>query len=293
MRSDSIELTLDDRDGSLATPTPGSKFKIWLGYKEEAALTYRGQFVYDETVFDLIPRTLIIRARATNFRKQFKAPKTRDFHEVTLGDIIKTIAVDNNYLPAVHADFTNLPVAHLDQLNESDLNLIHRLRVEYSATFKIAGQYLVFMPTGGKKSVNTQASLPSITLQPGDVSPGSSVTRNDRAKWGAVVVKYYDLKQAKMLSVKAGNAEPVLILPKPRATQAEAEEVARARYKKFQRESASFNFNLPGNSALAAESVIVTKGWRNGVDGEWSCLSVDHVLDEKGYRCNGQAELIV
>lgn len=292
LSSDTLELVLDDRDGLLAAPEPGSKFEAWLGYKEETALTYRGLFIYDETEFGLSPRTMTIRARATDFRGRFKAPKTRAWHGVNLGDIVKTIADNNGYKPAVHADLAALPVDHLDQLNESDLNLINRLRVEYSATFKIAGQYLVFMPTGGKTSANTQASLPRVIVRPGDVLPGSSVIRNDRANWGAVVVKYYDRDQAQMLTVQAGAGEPVLILPTPRPTQAEADAVAKARYQRQQRRQGSFDFTLPGNPALAAESVIVTEEWREGINAEWTCLSVEHTLDENGYLCRGQAELI-
>jgi len=288
--SDSMSLVLDDRDGLLETPITGTKFEVWMGYKNKK-LSYRGKFVYDFVDFGLVPRTMTIKAHATNFKDEIKAPRSRSWDEVTLGDIVNTIAADHNYEAFIHPDLESESIVHIDQTSESDLHLLTRLKKDYGATFKIAGGYLLFMPRAGKVSAKTQAALPVITLRPGDISTGG-VTRNDRSKYGAVMVKYYDFKEAKTLNVLAGEGTPVYEVKGTKATKAEAEAAAKAKYKRLQRTSGDLNFTLPGRGDLVAESSVLMKEWRDGVDGEWSTLDVSHVIDDKGYRCTVDAESV-
>ena len=289
-RSDTMELVLDDRDGKLAIPTAGSTFEVWQGYKEDNKLTYRGKFVYDETEYGLSPCTLIIRAKATNFRDQFKAQKSRSWDAVTLGDIVSTIASDHGYATAIHADLAGEVIEHIDQTAESDLHFLTRLKRDYDAAFKIAGGNLVFMPRAGGKSANTQKTLPRVTIKPGDIN-GGSVVRNDRSKYGAVEVKYYDRDEAVTKKVKAGDGVPVYEMKGTKATEAEALAAAKSRYKRLSREQGSLNLTLDGRGDLASEAIVILEEFRDGVNGEWVILTAKHGLNNKSYTCQITGEL--
>ena len=289
LHSDHLEIVLDDRDGKVATPTPGTVFKVWMGYKEDKKLAYRGKFVYDETRFSVAPNTVTISANATNFRGEMKAPRSRSWDQVTLGDIVQTIGSDHDYQTFVHPDLAAEVITHIDQTTESDLHFLTRLKKTYDAVFKIADGRLLFIPKGGGKSANTQATLPKVTLKPGDVTT-CRVNINDRSRYGAVEVKYHDRAQAKELKAKAGNGVPVYQMKYPKATQAEAEAEAKSKYKQLIRDTRSLNTSLPGRGDLYAEAVIEMKEWRDGMNGEWLIVSANHDLDANGYRCTVQAE---
>lgn len=288
LQSDSLELVLDDREGELATPEPGTQFEIALGYEEDKSLQHIGLFIYDETEFDLTGGTMTIRARADDFRSSYKSPRNRSFHNIKLGDILATIAKENGYDVHVESKLASIMVEHLDQLGESDMNLVTRLGKKYGAVSKVTNNELNFIQSG---DVEDKANTTNIIIKPEDVS-SCRVTRVDRTRWGSVIAKYYDTKQANPIPVKYGSGQPEMNLPLFRANRKEAEEAAKSIFNNQQRARGSLNLSLAGRSSLKANQIIDMQGWRDGVEGKWLITQVRHTLDDSGYRCDIDAEVI-
>jgi len=293
--SDYVEILLDDRDAKLALPTSGMWLEVRLGYGPKEKLASMGRFIHDDHDIELNPRRLAIRAKAADFtaNSTLKSPKTRSFDEIGLCDLVNQIASEHEYAGACAPDFAGITIAHIDQTAESDLNLLRRLARQHGATFKAAGQHLLFLPTGKGKSAATQRTLPSVTIQPGDITRGR-VNRKDRTKYRSVTAKYRDIDQAKTVTVRVGEGEPTFEIRDPRPNRDQALADAESRYKTLQRKSGSLSITLPGNPILMAEGRIIMKGWRDGVDGNWSITRVTHVISGNGgYRCDVTAEPVV
>ncbi|MDH5179766.1 MAG: contractile injection system protein, VgrG/Pvc8 family [Gammaproteobacteria bacterium] len=288
LQSDSMELVMDDRDAQIATPVPGTQFEVALGYEGDQSLQHVGLFTYDETEFDLAAGTMTIRARADDFRSSYKSPRSRSFHNVRLGDILVTIARDNEYTVQVDPALGNKLVEHLDQLGESDMNLVTRLSKKYGAVLKVTNNELTFSKSGDDKDKQDTVTT---TITPVDVS-ACRVTRIDRTHWGSVIAKYYDTRQAAPQLVKYGDGAPELTLPMFRANKSEADAAAKSTFKEQERARATLNISLPGRSNLQANQILDMQGWRDGVNGKWLITRVQHTLDNSGYHCDVDAEVI-
>lgn len=292
--SDYVEIMLDDREGKLALPSSGMWLDVSIGYADKPP-TSMGRFIHDDHDIELNPRRLAIRAKAADFtaNSALKAPKTRSFDDIGLCDLVNQIASEHDYTGACAPDFADITIAHIDQTAESDLNLLRRIARQHGATFKAAGQHLLFLPTGKGKSAATQRTLPSVTIRPGDITRGR-VNRKDRTKYRSVTAKYRDIDQGKTITVRVGEGDPTFEIRDPRPNRDQALADAESRYKTLQRKSGSLSLTLPGNPILMAEGRVVMKGWRDGVDGDWSITRVTHVISGNGgYRCDVTAEPVV
>ncbi len=288
MTSDSLELTLDDRGGTLELPRTGANLRVYLGY-EQSGLSDMGAYTVDELDLQGPPLTMSIRARAADFRQAFKAPKTRTWHDTTLGEIVETVARENGYQPRISVALARIRIAHVDQTDESDIHLVTRLARQYDATAKPTGGALVFVEKGSLVTPTGKA-MPKIRLSARDLKNWRA-TLPERGKYPAVKAQYHDRDQAKRVSVTSGSGEPVFTLKRTYPDAAQAEHAAAAKLAAFDRGLATLSLTLPGRPELAAESALVLSGVRSGVDGTWAMTRVEHRLDASGYVCDVEAEV--
>ena len=88
---------------------------------------------------ELVPRRLVIRATAAELpsRSSLKAPRCRAWDEVTLGSLVATVASEHGYEARVDPSLADSPIAHVDQVAESDLHLLRRVAGQhYDATVR-------------------------------------------------------------------------------------------------------------------------------------------------------------
>jgi len=64
-KSDTVQITLDNRDNRIALPEVGAVLEIYLGFLE-TGLVYMGRYVVDDLSGDLFPATLTISAKAAD-----------------------------------------------------------------------------------------------------------------------------------------------------------------------------------------------------------------------------------
>lgn len=288
MESDSLELTLDDRGGVIAVPRRGAKLRVSLGY-DKSGLADMGSYVVDEVEISRPPEQMRIRGKAADMIESIKAPRTKEWRDTTIEEIVEEIADRHDLRAKVAEELGEMERPYVAQTDESDLHFLTRLGKELDAVVKVAGGTLVFAPYGQAAQTVGGGSLPTVSIAPGD-EIDVRVTIAERGKYGSVVARWHEQKKAEQHEEKAGDGDPVLQLPGMYPNKEQAEQAAEARLKAASRGKSQLSMSMPGNVQLAAEARISLTGFREGIDGAWTVTSVTHTLDSSGYRSSLQAE---
>ncbi len=298
LESDSLEITLDDRDNAIAIPLNGCELKVSIGYWE-TGLVYKGLYIFDgDFAVDGPPDTMILRATAAHtgntktikgFNASLKAKKTQSWHGMTLRQIVNTIAVQAGYEPRVNEDLGKELIQHVDQTDESDLHFLTRLAKDRKAVAKPAGGFLVFVPKGKAYSV-TGKQLSTIALRKEDLSSWS-LDRNERGKHPAVEAYWMDLATGERMTETAGSGEPVKKLRGNYPTPAEAKQAAMAELRRIELGKATPRFSFAGWPEIAAEGLVEVEGLREPLNGKWSITKATHRFSDSGYTTSIECEL--
>ena len=282
--SDTLELTVsDDIDHMIGVPGEARELRVFLGYV--GRLTPMGIYYRADVDIELVPRRMVVRATAADLRSRssLKAPRCRAWDEVTLGSLVADVAGEHGYEARVDPSLADSPIAHVDQVAESDLHLLRRVAGQhYDATVKAVAGYLVVVRRGSARSAGTGVPLPvtTVTAPPTGTSPSITgrVTVRGRARYGSVQASYYNAETAAVEHVRAGNQEPAYVIrdPRPDAPQATAD--AEAKLLELHRRTGTLEMTVPGDPALVAESPLQMTGWGNTVDGPWIVNRASHVV---------------
>lgn len=287
IQSDTVEILLDDRDGRIEWPAHGVELEVFLG-DGRSGLSRMGLYVVDEVEHSGPPASLTIRGKAADMRAAIKAPRTRSWHDLSLGDLVATIATEHGLSPRVAESLAGIHVTHLDQTEESDLHLLTRLAREHGAVAKPVAGFLVFVPRGEAKAA-TGRDLPTIPITATDVSR-HRMTQAERGKYQAVRAWWHDPNGADRVPVLVGDGKPVYTLRHPYPDAEAATRAATAKLESLRRGNATRSLTLIGNPALQAEGKIRLTGLRDPVDGKWLLQRVEHQFDGRGFVTRIEAE---
>lgn len=126
----------------LEIPPRGAVVELWLGWSD-TGLVHKGSFTVDETEHSGTPDMLSIRARSADLRNGLKTKRERSWNTTTLGQILSDIASANDLKTNIAAAVAERAVAHLDQANESDANMLTRLGEIHDAVITVKAGCLV------------------------------------------------------------------------------------------------------------------------------------------------------
>lgn len=287
IKADTLEIELDDRDGLIELPTPGAPMLVFLGYRE-TGLIPMGLFTSDEATVMSPPATLTIRAKAADLGGGIKDQKTRSWDGMTIGDIVATIAGEHGLTPKVAERFAAIMIDHIDQTGESDIGFLDRLGRDHDALVSVKGGALLFMGKGQGRTVSGLPIPPRPVFE--DDTTGWTLTLTTREAYRSVVALWQDRDAARRQEVTAGEGSPVLRLRHIHQSEAEAMAVAAAKLDEITRSSDTFEATFPGDPLIAAETRILTLGFRAGVNGLWSIKTATHILDSSGFTTSISAE---
>jgi len=202
--ADQVDIEIDDADGLVDLPSRGANARVWIGW-QATGLVYKGSYIVDEIEHAGAPDTLTVRARSADLRTGLTTQRERSWHAVTVGDIVNTIADENGLTPAIDPALTAQPIAHLDQTNESAVNLLTRLAGQFDAIATVKDGRLLFMRAAGGRTVSGKP-LSRVTIKRAD---GDRHRFNiaDRQSYNGVRATYQDIKAATKGEVVWGNAE--------------------------------------------------------------------------------------
>lgn len=293
-KSDEITFTVVSPDMQL--PSKGVKLAIALGFG--GTLLDKGTFVVDARSSSGgggKGRMLQIVARAvskTNERghSTLQSQKLRSFDDgITLGELVSTVAAEHGLTPAVDSTLANIPLGHVDQLSESDMNLLTRLAERYGGVSKVTHDHWVITPRGSTTNINGKP-LPVRTITPDMCSDWHYHDNSDHpdcsSKGSGTYVVYYrdtaDGGSVKHFTV--GSGQPVVQLSVPFPSLAEAQKVGAGGATHAQKKLRGVSLTLPATPDLmgmTAEGQITLTGFGKVEDGSWKISMV-------GFRLNGQ-----
>lgn len=294
--SDTLDIALADDDplNPIQMPEKGAELELFLGYD---IITQRmGLFVVDEVELSGWPGQMNIRARAAIFsgskngKIAMQTQKSRSWTAGTkFGDMIKLIAKEHSLEYAITDSLAKIQLPHIDQTDESDLNLMLRVAKKYDAVIKPFGGNKFAVTKRGEFKTATGGDLPTITLLAADCA-AYRLTSQKRENAGTVVSQYQLTKKGSRFEVKVGEGEPVKRIGKAYPTKEQALDAAKAELARRSRNQVTVAVSLPGDPSIAAECKLVLVGFREGIDGEWLITRADHRLDPNtGYACDVEA----
>lgn len=276
--ADELELKIHDHDGRVEMPKRGETIKVSIGF-HDSGLIEKGTFKVDEVEHSGSPDIITIRARSADLTHQLRNRRERSWHDVTLGAILENIAGEHSLKPSIDKDLGTRRIDHLDQTNESDVNLLQRLAKRFDAVATVKNGALIFQPIG-KGETAGGLKLPTAVIEraSGDQHRYSLVDRD--SEYSGVTASYHDKKTGKKKDVTAGEKGNAKKIRKTFATEQEAKENADAEQRRVKRAGANFSYTMAiGRPDLYPEMKITVKGFKKEIDSEkWIIARATHTI---------------
>ncbi len=289
--ADAFELVLDDRPPGIALPPKGATLEVEMGFLGDGA-ALMGSYVVSEVEQNGPPATLTVRAQAANLLAELKAPRTRSWSFVTIGDVVGTIAGRHDLEPRVDPALRDITLTHIDQVDESDLNLLLRLaRYQLDVVAKVANGRLVFLR---RQMLADQAAAAAVRIARTEALD-YNVLQADRSQYVAVVARWREFDAGELQEVRAGAPDggPVDVLTETFPDAASASNAAETRLRALQRGTRTGRLMLsPGRPELAADVPVRLDGWGAGVDAVWVANRVRQQISGDGYRTGLDIEAV-
>lgn len=290
VESDTVELTVADHlpGARLEIPPRGAEIDVSLGYG--FSVKRMGLYVADSVEVSGPPDNMRIRGTAAphgstkSGQKPINDQKSRSWDEgTTIGDLVRKVASEHGLRAVVSGSLASLPLPHIDQVDESDINLLTRIARDFDAIAKPGGGAMIFAKRG-------EIQMPRVSLTPQDVTSWRMAVKL-KPPAEKVVATYRDQPLADDIEAVAGAGDLVRRLRQRFPTLESAKAAADAEYSRSKRAGNQLSLTLPGNPDLVAEGRVSLSGFRPGVNGTWLVSKVQHQIDKSGgYRCSVTAE---
>lgn len=290
--ADELSLSLSDHDGLLELPRRGVILTCKLGFTD-TGLVDMGRFVVDEAEFAGTPDIITIKARSADFRSSIKSGNRQSYHRQTLGQIGQTIASRNSLKLIITSDLSSIALEHIDQTDESDLNLLTRLARANGAELAIKQGSLLIFKAGQARSASGQP-LPPVTLSRSDGDQFRYSEADRDSDYTGVSAYYQDTGKATRQRVTAGSPEvrgggndpntKTRVLKQTFASQAEAQRAAEAAMSNTSRQQATFSINTAyGRPDISSESPVQLQGFKPQIDRlNWIVAKAVHSYGSNG-----------
>jgi len=320
--ADQLEIDLDDSDGLLAMPDRGVTIEVALGWAG-SALIDKGSYVVDSVRYKGAPDKLTLSAKSANLRAGLSTKKEKSWNGQKISAIVESIAAANDLTPRVSPKLADVLIEHVDQTNESDVNLLTRLAQDYDAIATVKKGMLLFMPIGEAESA-TGTPFPTSTVQRnwGD-SFSFSVSAKETFK--AVKAYYQNLKDAAQPSItldedgitdddgkpttkssgksiskttesskaKSSSDSKTKVLRHTYPTRDVAVRAAQAEWQRLHRGAAQLSLTaVRARPDLFPELPVVVTGFKPAIDElEWIITKCTHNLSASGFSTAFEFEL--
>lgn len=318
--ADTIDLTLDDSDGQIIMPSRGARISVSLGWDNEP-LIFKGVYTVDETGHSGPPDQVLISARSTDFRNDFNVKREYSWHDITVGDVVASIATRYGLRAGVSEELAKLEIDHADQTSESDISFLTRMAGMLDAVTTVKNGMLLFI-TPGKGVTRSGKPLPEATIVR---SSGDRHRFNlaDRDAYTGVTAHWLDLSFGKRPSVTVRTTGPgrrrktgpkkttepastrkegkymvgaegnVFVIRRTFKTEKAAKRAAAAKWSQLQRGAATFAITLArGRADLYPEQPASVIGFKSTLDSVfWTIARCVHDIGSGGFTTSLDLEL--
>ncbi|MFV9258328.1 contractile injection system protein, VgrG/Pvc8 family [Citrobacter freundii] len=296
-KADELKISLISE--TLALPTKGARLRVALGFNDQ--LIDKGWFVVSGVSSSGPPRRIELYATAApmNAQKQpgdVTGQKTRSWDNLRLADIVKTVATDNGLIPRVADALKDIHINHIDQVAESDANLLARLARDYNAVSKPSGGYWLFLQQGATATASGKQTG-GITITPDEVSnwsysegergssTGKATGSGGKAK-EKIGVRYYDEEDGTTKTSSVEHDGPAMTNPYTQSEKNTAEQQANSRKTQAKRNEQKMTLTgpcRPKHVPLTAEASVSTSGFGSREDRAWVVESLIFSLTSAGF----------
>ena len=295
VKSDTLKIELNDKNRNIQWPKKNARLQLYLGYNDN--LFNKGSFIVDEPEYTFPANKLTINARGAHVANMGSQKKTRDWANISLGNIIKTIASEHKLAPAVADDIANLQFDDFHQVDESDFNFLNRIATLTETICQVKSGYLVLKPKRSQSSVSG-LQMPVISVYEKDCSGYTYIEKASdeytgvKAFWNEkVVIDYTRWGWGKFTfyrkhSLIVGSSKKLREISNPFATEEEARTAAESMLAKIGTSASTLSITFDhGQPQLSAETVIVPENFIEPVRGaDWVADSVSHTLNSSGLK---------
>lgn len=277
-KADTLEIQLDDVDGSVYAPETGAILNPVGGY--EGRLRDFGLFEVTGRSFNGYPQTITINAKSVGGKSLAKERKPQAFpieEYPTYGDIFSHVAGQVGLQLEMAAELKSKANPYEAQAEEDALEFLTRIGGKINAAVTVKSQRLVVVVKGAGKTASG-APLDRVIVAPGINLLSYTVNDRDEPKHSKIEVTYYDRdrNERTVLEEETGMDGPTFLIRKPFQTESEAREAAKAKAKELVRQQADATFDIDGDPFVQAEAHAQVQGIRPHVDGLWRIKTVTH-----------------
>jgi phage protein D len=298
-QSDQLTLTVDTQ-GIEGLPTEGQTIGLSIGYNEDNALTYQGEFKITRVTPRIYPDSVTIVATPAKFhvtdQTAFKQRHSNSFYKMTLGEIFRHVITPHGYSPRVAPELDNIMIDHIDQCDETDMSFLTRIAKRYDAVTKPVNNLYVLARRGQVQSISGRTLTPVRFSLPAKNEPTqtsfiqASADLPSRTRFNGVVATYWDAEQGKEISVQVGKS-PFKKLRNQHDSAEQATTAADGELRNLARTGVKIYLDVPGHPDLVAEGLIeLSDSFPSYMRGKWS---IDRVVSRgskgQGYRCSIEA----
>ena len=280
--ADTLQLVLSDADGLLELPRRGVTLRCQLGWAGEP-LHDMGAFTVDEVSWSSGPDQVTVSGKSADFKGSLKVGKRRSFHRQTLGQVAQTVASEHKLKLSITPALAAIDLHHVDQTDESDLNLLHRLCRDNGAEMTIKqGRLLVFAAGSGRSASGHAMPALILTRQDGDQCRYAEQDRDSDVS--GVSASYHDPATAQRQNTTAGTADKAKQLKGTHPDRASAQRAADAEHQRIQRRRATFSITTAyGRPDLSTEAPVRLQGFKPQIDRlRWIVAKATHSLSRSG-----------
>lgn len=292
-KSDQVTLTIVSE--TLVLPKKGAKLTVGIGFGQE--LVSKGSYVVDSVSSassSSMPRTIGIIGRSFSKSNAYghstvQSQRIRSFSNITLGDLVNKIASEHGLTPRIPQELASKVISHVDQLGESDMNLLTRLAEQYGAVSKISHDYWIFSPREAVTNVSGNDLQKMIVTREmtSDWSYHNNSDHPDSSKSGSgtQIYQYYDVADGKTKSLTIGSGQPIQTFG-VFSSLADAQDSAGGGSVKSKKKLRGMSVSLPAEPemmGLTAQCLISTSGFGTEEDRDWHISKLDFVLGSQGF----------
>jgi phage protein D len=277
--ADQFEMVLDNRNDTVVIPGIGVEVSLALGYAGRE-LYDMGRYTIDELETSGMARSITLRGKSADMKASFKSQKKRNWEKMTLGAIVTAIAGEHGMTARVASRFAGIEIDHLDQLYESDMNLLTRMAEQVGAIMKPAGGNLLFVERGAGVAANGEP-LPTVPILAEQVIDWTA-SIHERQRYACVGAHWQDKRGAAVRYVYAGEGDPIMYLRHPYKSERDALSAAEAKRRALARGRTSLSVSLVEAPMICAEMPVVLSGLDTIANGEWIVTRAEHCVSSGG-----------
>lgn len=284
LNADTLQIEIDDIDGSVVAPKTGAKLNPVGGYADQ--MRDFGTFVVDTVTYEGWPQKISISAKsveATSLAKQREPKAYPQSQFPTYGDVFQDVAGRVGLSLQMAPELKSIANEYEAQTEENSIEFLQRVAEKLNASVSVKAGNLVAVVKGAGESASG-GPLDHIPIAPGLNLLSYTVSLRDEPKHKEVEATWYDRAEntRKTETESTGLDGPKLLLRYPFQNHDDAKRAAKARSKDISRLQGDASFNIDGTPFAQSEAWAEVSGVRPGVDGLWRVKSVTHNFSATG-----------